>query len=668
MAYDRLFSPLDLGFMTLRNRIVMGSMHTGLEEAREGFSRLAAFYAERARGEAGLIVTGGVAPNRRGWLSPFSAKLTSDAEADKHRLVTEAVHREGGKIILQILHAGRYGYHPFVVSASALRSPISPFRPSALSEKGIRNTIADFALCAALAREAGYDGVEVMGSEGYLINQFTVPRTNRRTDQWGGPVENRIRFPVEIIRAIREKAGSDFLLMYRLSMLDLVPEGNTWDEVVIQARSVREAGVDIINTGIGWHEARVPTIASMVPRGAYSWVTARMRETLDVPLVAVNRINTPDVAEEILASGQADLVSMARPLLADPDLPRKAREGRSHLINTCIACNQACLDHIFSNKTATCLVNPAACREREFRIEPESRVGDILVVGGGPAGMAAALSAARRGHRVLLCEQAETLGGQFRMACRVPGKEEYAETIRYFEVMLREHGVEVRRGKSLDEALLRERPWHAVVVAAGVRPRIPKIPGMDHSKVIRYDELLNGTRTAGDKVAVIGAGGIGVDVATFLTGAPGATDEYLHTWGIDEALQSPGGLVPARPAAPAREVWLLYRSKGKYGQRMGKTTGWIHRLHLRHQRVEAIGQVRYLRVDDQGLHTEVEGKSRLFEVDHVILCAGQESNLEPVEMAKRLGLTVHVIGGARLANELDAQRAIEEGTRLGMSL
>jgi 2,4-dienoyl-CoA reductase (NADPH2) len=668
MAYERLFTPLDLGWITLRNRIVMGSMHTGLEEARDGFSRLAAYYAERARGEAGLIITGGVAPNRRGWLSPFSAKLTGDSEADKHRLVTEAVHREGGKIILQILHAGRYGYHPFVVSASALRSPISPFRPSALSERGIRNTIADFALCAALAREAGYDGVEVMGSEGYLINQFTAPRTNQRRDQWGGPVENRIRFPVEIIRSIREKAGQDFLLVYRISMLDLVPEGNSWEDVMVQARAVRAAGVDILNTGIGWHEARVPTIGSMVPRGAYAWVTARMKSELDIPMIAVNRINTPEIAEQILAGGQADLVSMARPLLADPELPIKARKGQAHRINTCIACNQACLDHIFSNKTATCLVNPAACREREFRVAPAEGPGEILVIGGGPAGLACALSAARSGHKVTLCEKAEALGGQFRLACKVPGKEDYAETIRYYQAMLSAEGVEVRLNQVADEELMAGRPWKAVVVASGVRPRVPDIPGVDHPKVIRYDELLSGKRAAGPRVAVVGAGGIGVDVATFLTGGPGTVEEYLQAWGVDADLASPGGLGQARPAPPDRQVFLLYRSPGKFGSRMGKTTGWIHRLHLRHQQVEAVGRVRYLRIDAQGLHTEVAGQPRLFEVDHVILCAGQESNQEPAELARSRGIPVHLIGGARLAGELDAQRAIEEGTRLGMAL
>lgn len=668
MAFPHLFAPLELGFMTLPNRIVMGSMHTGLEETRGGFSRLAHYYAERARGEAGLIVTGGVAPNRRGWLSPFSAKLTNETEVDRHRRITEAVHREGGRIILQILHAGRYGYHPFVVSASALRSPISPFRPQALSVRGIRQVIQDFARCAALAREAGYDGVEVMGSEGYLINQFTTPRTNQRQDEWGGHVEGRTRLPVEIIRAIREKTGEDFLLMYRLSMLDLVPGGNTWEDTVFQARAVRAAGAHILNTGIGWHEARVPTIASMVPRGAFSWVTAKMKAVLDVPLVAVNRINDPQTAEQILAEGQADLISMARPLLADPALPQKARTGNSHLINTCIGCNQACLDHIFENKVATCLVNPAAGREREFAFQPAASPRKVLIVGAGPAGLAAAATAAERGHQVTLCEKAPALGGQFRLAARVPGKQDYTETIRYFENRLISAGAEIRCNCPVDGPFISAGPWDVVVLAAGVRPRIPDIPGIDHPMVMTYESLLSGEKTAGKRVAVVGAGGIGVDVATFLTAPPTDTAQWLQHWGIDPSLQAAGGLIRPDRNPAERQVWLLYRSKGKWGTRLGKTTGWIHRTHLRQEQVEAVSRVQYLKIDDQGLHTLVQGQPRLFPADTVVLCAGQVSRHELGSDKANLPVPVHVIGGALRAGELDAQRAIEEGTRLGMSL
>lgn len=668
MVYPHLFSPLDLGVLTLPNRIVMGSMHTGLEEARGGFKKLARFYAERAQGGAGLIITGGIAPNRRGWLAPFGAKLSSDSEADQHRIITQAVHKEGGRIALQILHAGRYGYHPFVVSASAMRSPISPFRPSALSQKGIRHTIEDFANCAALAREAGYDGVEIMGSEGYLINQFTVSLTNKRTDDWGGPVENRVRFPVEILRAIRQKAGEDFLIVYRLSMLDLVPEGNTWEEVVYQAKAIREAGAHVINTGIGWHEARIPTIAYMVPRGAYQWVTGTMKKEVDTPLIAVNRINTPEVAEQILASGQADMVSMARPFLADPAFGEKARSGRAHLINTCIACNQACLDHIFNNKTATCLVNPAACREAEFNPINHATPRRILIIGAGPAGMACATTAASRGHEVHLYEAADHIGGQFNLARRIPGKEEYGETIRYFSEELKRLGVNIRLKTTVDESTLRDGSWDAIVLACGVAPRLPDIAGLDHPKVMTYDKLISGERTAGERVAVIGAGGIGVDVSTYLTSKVTDRDEYLRAWGVDTSIRNPGGLTVPRPEKPVRKVYLLYRSKGKYGASLGKTTGWIHRLHLRQMGVEPISEVRYERIDDQGLHTTIKGVPRLFEIDSVILCAGQESNNKLLPLARKYCSEVHLIGGARKAGELNAQRAIEEGTRLALEL
>jgi 2,4-dienoyl-CoA reductase (NADPH2) len=668
MHYPHLFRPYDLGFMTLSNRIIMGSMHTGLEESKGGFKSLAHFYALRARGGVGLIITGGISPNRRGWLKPFGAKLTNEAEADKHRLVTRAVHKENGKIALQILHAGRYGYHPFVVSASALKSPISPFKPSALTEKGIRHTIDDFIQCACMAREAGYDGVEIMGSEGYLINQFTAPATNQRKDQWGGSTENRIRLPVEIIKGIRQKLGSDFLIIYRLSMLDLVPGGNTWDEVCYQAKAIEAAGANIINTGIGWHEARIPTIGSMVPQGGFSWVTAKMKPEVNIPLVAVNRINTPEVAEKILAENQADFVSMARPFLADPDFPVKAQHGKSHLINTCISCNQACLDRIFSNKDATCLVNPAACREAEFTLSPTPGKKRILVAGGGMAGLAFATHAAERGHEVHLYEKNEAIGGQFQLAARIPGKEDYSETIRYYASRIAETGVHLHLNSMVTEALMSESNWDQIVISAGVSPRIPTLPGIDHPKVIPYDKLLDGTRKAGSRVAIIGAGGIGVDVATFLTSDTIQNAAFQEHWGIDPGIDKPGGLLEkASPSITPRKVYMLYRSTGKYGRNMGKTTGWIHRLHLKKMGVEAIPSVKYLRIDDQGLHTEVNGQPRLFEVDHIILCAGQESNSSLFNIATKYAKEVQIIGGAKKAAELDAMAAIEEGTRLGLN-
>ncbi|MCF8239111.1 MAG: NADPH-dependent 2,4-dienoyl-CoA reductase [Saprospiraceae bacterium] len=668
MPYPHLFSPLNLGPITVPNRILMGSMHTGLEEARGGFTRLASFYRTRANGEVGLIVTGGISPNRRGWLAPFGAKLTGSSEVRKHRIITDAVHGSGGRIAMQILHAGRYGYHPFVVAPSRLKSPISLFKPFTLSQRGIRSTIADFAHTAALAQEAGYDGIEVMGSEGYLINQFTVPRTNKRADEWGGDIHGRIRFPIEIIKAIRQKVGADFLIIYRLSMLDLVEEGNSWDEVVIQARAVQAAGVNVINTGIGWHEARVPTIASVVPRGAYSWVTARMKKEIDIPLIAVNRINTPEVAEDILANGEADMVSMARPLLADPNLPQKARMGKSTSINTCIACNQACLDHIFERKEASCLVNPAACREEEFAIEPTIVRKKILVVGAGPAGCAAAVTAAERGHEVHMYERAESIGGQFNLAMRVPGKADYAETIRYYQQRMEETGVILHLSTSVSIDILQKGQWQEVIIAAGVRPRQPQIPGMDHPKVLYYDEVLRGDRMPGNQVVIIGAGGIGVDMATFLIGQSNGQDHYLDEWGVDASVANRGGLQRPIIVPSKRQISICFRSAGKFGASLGKTTGWVHRMHLKKHGVETCGQVRYIRIDDEGLHTEVKGQPRLFPADHIVICAGQVEQNEWVEIAREAGLNVHVVGGARIAGELDAKRAIEEGTRVGMAV
>lgn len=668
MAYPHLFSPIDLGPLSLPNRMLMGSMHTGLEEAKGGFQRLARFYRERADGEVGLIVTGGIAPNRRGWLTPFGAKMTNGREVDNHRLITDAVHHAGGRIAMQILHAGRYGYHPFVVAPSNIRSPISPFKPFAMSKRGIRSTVEDFALAAALAREAGYDGIEVMGSEGYLINQFTVPRTNKRTDEWGGDIHGRIRFPVEIIKAIREKAGPDFLIIYRLSMLDLVEEGNTWEEAVIQAKAVRDAGVHVINTGIGWHEARVPTIASVVPRGAYSWVTARMKQEVDIPLIAVNRINTPEVAEQILANGEADMVSMARPLLADPHLPLKARQNRSPSINTCIACNQACLDHIFEKKEASCLVNPSACREEEFMLHRTTEKKKVIVIGAGPAGMAAALTASERGHDVHLYDQAPAIGGQFNLAKVIPGKADYQETIRYYRERLRDTGVTIHTSVEVDRHILADGQWNAVVLAAGVKPRKPAIPGIDHKKVMYYDEVLRGEKIPGRRVVIIGAGGIGVDMATFLTSLTGELSDYQREWGVDPAITGRGGTLGADPQAPARKVTICYRSAGKFGAGLGKTTGWVHRLHLKKMGVQTCGEVTYTSIDDAGLHVTIKGKYHLFPADHIVICAGQVEQNQLLKTINESGLPVHIVGGARIAGELDAKRAIEEGTRVGLRI
>ncbi|MBI4913332.1 MAG: NADPH-dependent 2,4-dienoyl-CoA reductase [Acidobacteria bacterium] len=665
-AYPRLLAPLDLGFVTLRNRVLMGSMHTGLEEERGGFPKMAAYFAARARGGVGLIVTGGVAPNFRGSLTPFGAQLSWPWQVGKHRLVTGAVHAEGGRIALQILHGGRYSYHPFAVAPSAVKSPITPFKPRELSERGVRATIRDYARCAALAREAGYDGVEVMGSEGYLLNQFLAARTNRRGDAWGGDFETRMRFPVEIVRAVREAAGKDFILIFRLSMLDLVPDGSTWEEVVQLARAVEAAGATLINTGIGWHEAKVPTIAMAVPRGAFTWVTARLKGAVGIPLITTNRINTPEVAEAILARGDADMVSMARPLLADPDFVRKSAEGRPETINTCIACNQACLDHVFTRKRASCLVNPRACRETELLLTPAPSPRRLAVVGGGAAGMSFAAHAAERGHAVTLFEAAPELGGQLNLARKVPGKQEFDETLRYFRNRLAELGVELHLGEAATPDGLKG--FDAVVLASGVKPRVPDFPGMDHPKVMGYTELLSGSRRAGPRVAVVGAGGIGFDVAEFLVkeGHEDSPAAFLQEWGVDADHANRGGLLPRAPrSTPAREVFLCQRKKDRMGATLGKTTGWIHRLSLRMHQVTLLPGVAYLRVDDEGLWIrEGEKEPRCLAVDTVVNCAGQESRTELAEPLRALGLQVHLIGGAALAAELDAQRAIREGAEL----
>ena len=668
--YPHLLAPLDLGFTTLRNRVLMGSMHTGLEDRRRDFPKLAAYFAERAAGGVGLMVTGGFAPSVDGWLKPFAGKLTRGWEVARHRQVTAAVHAHDARICLQLLHAGRYAYHPLSVSASALKAPINPFRPRALTARGVERRIDAFTRSARLAREAGYDGVEVMGSEGYLLNQFTVARSNQRHDRWGGSVENRMRFAVETVRRVREACGPDFIIIYRLSMLDLVEDGNDWPAIVAQARAVEAAGATIINTGIGWHEARVPTIATSVPRAAFAGITARLKPEVSVPLVATNRINMPRVAESILAAGQADLVSMARPLLADPQWVAKAAAGRSEAINTCIACNQACLDHVFQNRRASCLVNPRACHETELVYAPAARPRQVAVVGAGPAGLACATVAAGRGHAVTLFEAGDSIGGQFNLARRIPGKEEFDETLRYFGHRLRETGVELRLDTRATPALLAG--FDAVVLATGVVPRALDIDGHDHPRVAGYVDVLRGRVVPGKRVAIIGAGGIGFDVAEFLVqeGPSPSLDpaRWMEEWGVDPASGTPGGLQPPKPEPPAREVWLLQRSAGRPGARLGKTTGWIHRATLRNKGVHMLGGVEYRRIDDSGLHLAIDGVEQVLDVDHVVVCAGQEPQRELQAAVEASGVEMHVIGGADVAAELDAKRAIDQGSRLAAAL
>ncbi|WP_421219976.1 FAD-dependent oxidoreductase [Aeromonas enteropelogenes] len=672
--YPTLLTPLDLGFTQLRNRVLMGSMHTGLEEEKGGFDKLAAFYGERARGGVGLIVTGGIAPNLRGRLVPHGSQLSFPWQVAKHKKVTRAVHQEGGKIALQILHAGRYAYHPFSLAPSALKAPISPFKPRAMSERQIRGTIRDFAATAALARAAGYDGVEVMGSEGYLINQFICERTNKRTDGWGGSSENRMRFPVEIVRAIRERVGPDFIIIFRLSMLDLVEQGSTLEEVIALGQALEQVGVTLINTGIGWHEARIPTIATSVPRGAFSWVTAELKKHLKVPLITTNRINTPEVAERILAQGDADMVSMARPFLADPEFVIKAAEDRADEINTCIACNQACLDHIFKQKRASCLVNPRACFETELTFGRVPQPKKLAVVGAGPAGLAFACYAAERGHQVSLFDQASEIGGQFNFAKQIPGKEEFHETLRYFAKRLEKCGVELYLGQRQSAESLLGGGFDEVILATGIRPRTPNIPGIEHPKVLSYLDVLRDHKPVGEKVAVIGAGGIGFDVAEYLVEKREVQksdgdgdlrrDHWLKEWGIDKQLAERGGLTTPEVDAPERQIWLLQRKESKVGDGLGKTTGWIHRTVLKNRKVQMLSGVQYLRIDDEGLHIQVGDKQQCLPVDQVIICAGQEPLKELQVGLQAAGKPVHIIGGADVAAELDAKRAIRQGAEL----
>jgi len=672
--YPNLFSPLQVGGLTLPNRVLMGSMHTGLEDRAKDYGILAEYFAERARGGVGLIVTGGIAPNIVGGVAPLAGKLSSRRELARHRKVTNAVANADGRICMQILHAGRYAYHPLAVAPSKIRSPISPFRPRGLSTRGVARQIEDFVRCATLAAEAGYHGVEVMGSEGYLINEFLVAATNQRDDEWGGEFERRMRFPVEIVRRIRAATGPDFVIIYRLSMLDLVPGGSSWDEVETLARAIEAAGASIINTGIGWHEARIPTIATMVPRGAFSWVTKRLRGVVSVPLVATNRINTPELAEQVLADGCADMVSMARPLLADADFVAKAEQGRADEINTCIACNQACLDHAFAGKRASCLVNPRACHETELVGRKARKRRRIAVIGAGPAGLSFAVTAAQCGHEVTLYEAADRIGGQFLMAMRIPGKEDYAETVRYYGRQLELAGVSVRLGQAANAAEIAQSGVDTVVVATGVRPRVPQLEGIDDEKVLTYADVLEGQATPGMRVAIIGAGGIGFDTAEFL--AHTAVDEaeemqtFMREWGVDLDYKHRGGVLPEgpRPVEPARKIYLLQRKSSKPGAGLGKTTGWIHRLSLRHRGVEMIAGVSYEKIDQGGLHITVGGQPRCLEVDHVIVCAGQESRREIADEFGQDSIEVHVIGGADVAAELDAKRAIDQGTRLAMGL
>ncbi len=670
--FPHLFAPLDLGFTTLPNRVLMGSMHVGLEERPQGFERMAAFYAERARGGVALMVTGGFSPNEAGRPMPGGAKLSTPEEAEQHRVVTSAVHGAGSKIALQLLHFGRYASHAELVAPSAVQAPISPLTPHPLSEEEVEQTIEDFAHAAWLAQSAGYDGVEIMGSEGYLINEFIAQRTNHRNDQWGGSYENRMRFPVEIVRRTRERVGTDFIIIYRLSMLDLVEGGSSLAEVIELAQAVEKAGASLINTGIGWHEARVPTIATSVPRAGYAWVTQKVMGSVGIPLITTNRINTPQVAEQLLAQGVANMVSMARPFLADPLFLRKAAEGRSDEINSCIACNQACLDHTFVGKTSSCLVNPRACHETEIIIAAAAHPKRIAVVGAGPAGLAFAVTAAERGHAVTLIDAASEIGGQFNLAKQIPGKEEFHETIRYFKRQIQLRGIELRLNTTATASSLTAEAFDEIVLATGVTPRMPQIPGVGHPSVLSYLDVLRDKREVGTRVAILGAGGIGFDVAAYLTshGTSATLDpeKFNREWGIDAQYANPGGLMAADPPLPERRVSLFQRKESKVGAGLGKTTGWIHRTELKAKGVQMVAGVEYQKIDDAGLHLRINGSDSVLAVDNVILCTGQDSRRDLHDALEAAGAVVHLIGGADVAAELDAKRAIDQGTRLAARL
>ena len=674
MKYKHIFEPLDLGFTTLKNRILMGSMHTGLEEEKNGYEKMAVYFAERAKGGVGLIVTGGIAPNIQGWTAPFSARLSSKKHIRNHQKVTKAVHEAGGKICMQILHSGRYGYHPFNVGASTIKSPITPFTPFKLKSSGIKRTIRDFVNCAKLAKDSNYDGVEIMGSEGYLINQFIVKRTNNRTDKFGGSYENRMRLPIELVKQTRAAVGKDFIIIYRLSMLDLVEKGSSWEEVVQLGKEIEKAGATIINTGIGWHESRIPTIATSVPRAAFTWVTKKMKEELSIPLITSNRINMPETAEKVLAEGDADMISMARPFLADPEWVNKAKAEKRDEINTCIACNQACLDHAFQKKVASCLVNPRACHETELNYNPTSTKKKIAVIGSGPAGLAAATIAAERGHFVTLFDAASEIGGQFNMAKQIPGKEEFYETIRYFQKQLDLHKVEVKLNTKVSVEDLEKSDFDEIVLATGIKPRELKIEGFDHPKVLSYIEVLKEKKPVGKRVAVIGAGGIGFDVSEYLSHEGESTalniDAWLKEWGIDKSIEARSGIEGVKPDfhPSPREIFMFKRSKGKFGGNLGKTTGWIHRSTLKKKKVQFIGEVSYTKIDDQGLHYIQNEKEIILDVDNVVICAGQTPFKELYQPLIDLGKKVHVIGGADFASELDAKRAINQGARLAAAL
>jgi 2,4-dienoyl-CoA reductase (NADPH2) len=672
--YKHIFQPLDLGFTTLKNRILMGSMHTGLEEEKNGIERIATYYGERAKGGVGLIVTGGISPNRQGWTAPFSARMSTMKHAESHRKITEEVHKYGGKICMQILHAGRYGYHPFSVAPSNIKSPISPFKPFKLTESGINRTIKDFVNCAKLSKIAGYDGIEIMGSEGYLINQFIAKKTNKRTDSWGGVYENRMRLPIELVKQTREAVGKEYIIIYRLSMLDLVDDGSSWEEVVQLAKEIEKAGATIINTGIGWHEARIPTIATSVPRAAFTWVTKKMKSEVSIPLVTTNRINMPETAEKVLANGDADMISMARPFLADPEWVNKAEAEKEDEINTCIGCNQACLDHVFQQKVASCLVNPRACHETELNYHPTENKKRIAVVGSGPAGLAVSTIAAQRGHDVTLFEADSEIGGQFNIAKQIPGKEEFYETIRYFKRQIELHNVKLKLNTRVTENDLMNDAFDEVVIATGILPRMPHIEGIESDKVLNYIDVLKHKKTVGKRVAVIGAGGIGFDVSEYLAHEGESTsqniDAWLKEWGIDKTLSARSGIegvIPEIDPSP-REIFMFKRSKGKFGEKLGKTTGWIHRSTLKKKNVQFINRVEYTKIDDVGLHYTQNEEAKILEVDTIVVCAGQNSLKELVAPLEKANIKVYVIGGADFASELDAKRAIDQGARLAAEI